>query len=106
MIKKLLPLLICLTFLSGKLVSAQELHIKGSVVDSVDTPIPRINVLAHPVGSEEIFDFSITDNNGNYSIKLSDRLDSLDISYKGLSYKTQRLKIYNDGRSKDRKSVV
>lgn len=100
MIKKLLPLLICLTFLSGKLVSAQELHIKGSVVDSVDTPIPRINVLAHPVGSEEIFDFSITDNNGNYSIKLSDRLDSLDISYKGLSYKTQRLKIYNDGRSK------
>lgn len=96
MIKKLVPLLICLTFLSGKFVSAQELLIKGVVVDTLGTPLSRINVLAHPVGSEEVLKFSITDDQGDYSIKFPDRLDSLEVSFKGLSFKTLRLKIYND----------
>lgn len=99
MIKKFLPLLICLTILSGKLVYAQELKIGGSVVDSVGSPISRINVLAHPVGSDQILSFAITDDTGNYLIKISDRLDSLEISFKGLSYQNQRVKILNTDNS-------
>lgn len=84
--------LICLACLPGNFLLAQEVVVQGKVTDSTNEPLSRINVLSHPRNSEDILNFTTTDDSGRYSIKIPDSLE-LDLSFTGLSYEPMRITI-------------
>lgn len=88
----LLLVLICLTFLSGKSLYAQDILIQGRVIDTISSPIPRVNVLIHPTNSKSIIAYTTTNNQGVYEIKMKERKE-FDVSFTGLSYKAKRIHI-------------
>jgi len=92
--KILVLIVICLTFLSGKSLYAQEYFIKGRVIDTINSPIPRINVIIHPTNSKSIISYTTTNNEGEYEIRIKDR-NEFDVSFAGLSYKSMRIHISN-----------
>jgi len=70
---------------------SQKITIKGSVKDSLNTPLEYANVLAEPVKDFQM-EFAITEKNGSFSLDLVKTQDYfLRVSY--LGYKTKALKI-------------
>ena len=51
-------------------VKAQNVNLKGSVIDTLKNPIEYANVIARPANQELNMSFSITDENGKYKLQL------------------------------------
>lgn len=65
---------------------SQVIVLQGSVVDSLQNPMPYTNVIAKPKDVSKNLQFSITDNEGFYRLKLR-KGDTLTISISYLGYK-------------------
>ena len=82
-----LTLLLFSLFCFFNLLHAQEIEIKGSVIDEVGIPIPGVTILL--IGTTDQsktgnnFKGTTTDFDGNYSIKIDNRNNSLVFSYTG-----------------------
>ncbi len=82
-----LPLLLLTLFCFFNILYAQEIEITGSVVDESGIPIPRVSITL--IGTSEQsknvnnLKGTITDFNGNYTIKIDNRNNSLVFSYTG-----------------------
>ena len=82
--KNILFFLISLCYLST---NAQEISLSGFVKDSLRNPLPYANVIAKPKDISKNLQFSITDDEGYYKLKLK-KGDTLTISVSYLGYKT------------------
>ncbi|MDG1572186.1 carboxypeptidase-like regulatory domain-containing protein [Robiginitalea sp. M366] len=91
-----------LSFLCGiNLSISQHVVYEGKVLDSVGTPLPNANILAFPNSQDEETKFSISAEDGSYSLRLRKGIQyTIDISYIGYK-KLSLLIIANNSQTKD-----
>lgn len=66
-------------------------HLKGKVTDTLQTPLPFVNIIANPQDSLAQIKFAISAENGYYELDLEDYL--YDISVSHLGYENAKFKI-------------
>jgi hypothetical protein len=89
MSKRLSGLLFIFTFLS---IQAQEVTIKGKVMDSLQQPLAFANIMAENIQAQTPPVFAMTDENGNYHIRLLKKY-SYQVSVLYMGYRPQRFTI-------------
>jgi len=77
-------LIILLVLLHTATTNSQNIFIEGTVKDTLNNPIVYANILAKPTDSLQELKFSITDSEGNYRLKLLEKVTyEINISYLG-----------------------
>ncbi len=78
-------------------ISAQDVFLKGSIIDSLQVPLAHTNVLAFPENSSNV-SFAISDMNGTYSLSLSKGVPyNIEVSHIGYRKKTFQITLDSNG---------
>lgn len=62
----------------------------GHVVDTTDSPLPDIKVLAYKTNSHIIVAYTATDINGAYTLNVSTEADSLDLAVNSIFFERKK----------------
>lgn len=84
----LIAVLLCQSLFSQAL-------IKGVAVDRERNPVPYLNVMIRPIGSNVVLAFGITNSDGGFSIIVKNEADSLNIAISSIHYRNQNRHIKN-----------
>ncbi len=76
-------------------IRAQEVVLKGNVTDTSGNAVSRINILVFLPGNRVLAAFGVTDNRGNFQIKLNKNIDSLDVQVSSVQYRNVYRRIAN-----------
>lgn len=86
----------CLTFfLSGNFLFAQHVIVKGQATDSLNTPVPYIQISVEQEDKGSIVSFTSTDNEGNYLLKAPSS-GKFRLVFRGLSVATKQISFSTD----------
>ena len=84
-----------LLFLAGfSTLFAQQVQLKGTVIDSTQNPVPYTNLIASPLVENQDITFAITDNQGRYKLTLvQDVSYQIEITHMGFSKQVDTLQL-------------
>lgn len=73
---------------------AQQVQLKGTVIDSTQNPVPYTNLIASPLVENQDITFAITDNQGRYKLTLvQDVSYQIEITHMGFSKQVDTLQL-------------
>lgn len=75
---------------SGNFLFAQT--IKGKVTDSLQKPIPFVNIYLKELKNDAIIEFSATNENGDYILN-TNKIGEFELSFSSISFQTESVKI-------------
>ncbi|MGO3813083.1 carboxypeptidase-like regulatory domain-containing protein [Mesonia sp.] len=95
MAKKIIFYKTLLLFLTGfSTLFAQQVQLKGTVIDSTQNPVPYTNLIASPLVENQDITFAITDNQGRYKLNLvHDVSYQIEITHMGFSKQIDTLQL-------------
>lgn len=71
-------------------------EIKGRVLNSERKPLPAVTVILHPVGSQSILTYTMTDEDGTFILKSNSLPDSVTVSVRAMTIESQSKSIKSD----------
>ncbi|WP_340157712.1 TonB-dependent receptor [uncultured Maribacter sp.] len=75
----------------------QDYTLQGTILDTLNTPLTRANILAFPEDENGKTRFAISDDNGSYLLKLKENVNyQIEVSYLGYQKKIVEIKLDND----------
>lgn len=98
--KKLMIKNLILFILITNTVNSQT-TIKGKISDLKGNPIPNASVLINYKSTEDIIAYSISDENGNYSVTFSESQNEIDIQVSSIDFETINETLKNESQKKD-----
>jgi len=76
---------------------AQQVKLSGTVQDSLQTPLPYVNIIASPLAENTEITFAISGNKGQYELKLAKNTAyKLEITHLGYSKLTDTVSLDSD----------
>lgn len=82
-------LFVCAAFCIAVNVSAQQLMLSGTVIDtSSGKPLPGVMVTLRPVGKKTVLKFTRTDSNGKYSFKVGEKTENTNLVFTLMGFET------------------
>ena len=71
-------------------------EIKGRVLNSERKPLPAATVIMHPVGSQSILTYTMTDEDGTFILKSNDMPDSVTVFVRAMTIESQSKSVKSD----------
>lgn len=103
--KYFIPIINCLIFsLSGNFAYSQSV-ISGTVKDTLERPVPYVNVFLKPQNEDGIVAFATTQENGSYEL-MTNEMGAFEITFSSISFKKTTIPILLERNKKYRLNVV